>query len=84
MTWKVYDDENGNTYWECPIRYTGEKVLYYRIIQILKNNNILFVENSSDELLMDRSFGVREEWLTIQDAKYDMYRHYRELQNEQI
>jgi hypothetical protein len=75
MKWEIYTDENNNTFWECPVCIKGV-LLYYRIVQKLKNNTIIYVEKSSDELLLDRTYRVREEWKTSYDAKYDLYRHY--------
>lgn len=78
LNWEEYYDDNDNMYWEAvgiSDEHSGTYV--YRIRQKLKNNRILFVEDSDEELLIDSRSRFREEWITLQGAKYDLYREYK-------
>ena len=71
MIWYVEYDKFGNRSW---VSYVdgGE----YRIIQHLKNDQIIYLEHSSSALWIDIYSSCREEWFTVEDAKYEICRHY--------
>ena len=77
LEWEEYYDDDDNTYWEAIGMSDEEGGTYeYRIRQKLKNNSIVFIEDSSPELWLDPRSYYREEWSNIESAKYDIYREY--------
>jgi len=75
--WEEYYDADGNIYWKARYYYS-----YFCINQKLKNNKIVFVEDSAPELWIDKYAAHREQWISLEGAKYDMYRHFLELETQ--
>jgi hypothetical protein len=70
MKWEEHYDEDNNMFWKANYYYS-----YFIIRQKLKSNRIVFIEDSAPELWLDKFAAYREEWNSLQGAKYDMYRH---------
>lgn len=74
--WNQKYDENGNTIWEAKCYE-----FVYRILKKLKNDKIVYYEDSSPCLWLCKYSPYREEWDNIDNAKYDMYRHFLNIMN---
>lgn len=80
LKWEEYYDDDDNTYYEAVgMAFEEGDVFHYRIRRKLRFNKILFTEDSDPELLLDPKSIWREEWTHLEDAKYEMNRHYQEL-----
>lgn len=85
LKWDEYYDDNDNTFWESrAISDEYGEIYFYRIVQKLIGNKILFFEASSPELWIDYRSPNREEWSTLEEAKRDMEGHFKGVLNEKI
>lgn len=73
MEWNIEYDKYGNREWLFYINGEG----HYRIVQRLKNNQIMYVEMSSSSLWIDKYSAYRDEWFNLEAAKHEMYMHYK-------
>lgn len=72
VIFKELQDSDGNTFWELPVPH-GVGIDYYRIRKKLKDNKIVYYDDSDDALC---TYGHKEEWLDLNDAKYYFYKLY--------
>ena len=74
LNWKLCRDENRNYYWIAPSKYDN---LYYKIVQRLENNKIVYVEDSHESLWLDYRSPYRERWDDKHRAMRDMDSHFQ-------
>lgn len=78
LIWNTKKDLDDNSFFEA-IGMSSEEgdTFYYRIRKKLLSDKIIYIEDSDPKLLLDYRSPRREEWFFLEDAKYEMGRHFQ-------
>ncbi len=77
LEWEKYCDEWGNAFWKAKAEYS-----YYVIRPTLRENKIMYYEDSAPELRITKHAAYPEIWYDIESAKSDIWKIHKSLTNK--
>lgn len=75
LKWEEYYDHDDNTFWVANITIDGYQYAY-RIRQKVISNKKVYAEDSDVPLRLEPEAWTLEHWSNLEDAKYEMLRHF--------